>query len=182
MNLTLLAFIASLALWLWLRVVDHNLTRRFIYYGLEEGNRLLRDQYGQLVSGPRAFLLDAVVASAFVAVYVFFTREWAWIAPAAGSVVSFIIIQQNKKAMKSQRSRQINVLRSLAAQPPPDGTMLALSITSRVDRHWFTLFPWIWESAAGPINDRDEINRAAYLLTQRLVALAKSDPNIWFPK
>lgn len=181
MNLTSIAFIASLALWLWLRVVDHNLTRKFIYYGLEEGNRLLRDQYGQLVSGPRAFLLDAVVASAFVAVYVFFTREWAWIAPAAGSVVSFIIIQQNKKAMKSQRSRQLNILNALSANPPPDGTMLSLSITSRVDRHWFTLFPWIYEPAAGPLNDTAEINRAAVLLSGRLVALARSDRNSWFP-
>lgn len=181
MNITLIAFIAPLAVWLWLRIVDHNLTRQFVYYGLEEGNRLLRDQYGQLVSGPRAFVLDAIVAAAFVAAYAFVTDVWAWIAPAAGSLVSLLIILQNKKSMRNQRSRQMNVLRSLATQPPPEGTMLALSVTSRVDRHWFTLFPWIWEPAAGPIGDRDEVNRAAVLLTQRLVALAKADPNIWFP-
>jgi hypothetical protein len=174
-------FAAAISLWVYLRLVDHNLTRKFIYYGLEEGNRLLRDKYGQLVSGPRAFLFDFIVAAAFIAIYVWLTREWAWTAPAAGSVVSFLIIQKNRKSMKSQRRRQLNILNSLSANPPPDGTMLSLSITSRVDRHWFTLFPWIYEPAAGPLNDTAEINRAAILLSGRLVALARSDRNSWFP-
>lgn len=141
----------------------------------------MRDKYGFLSNGIKGVLPEILVALAFIAVHIFLTTEWSWVAPAAGSVVTAIILQKNRKAMKSQRRRQINILKSLTTIPPEDEVELPLSITSRVDRHWFNLFPWLYEPALDLITDLREIDRAARVLSRRLHEHAHLPESEWFP-
>lgn len=176
-----LLFSVALTVWAWLRYTDHTISLKFYYYGLEEGNRLMRDKYGFLSNGIKSVLPEIVVALAFIAVHIFLTTEWSWVAPAAGSVVTAIVLQKNYKTMDSQRRRQVNILKSLAAIPLETDVQLSLSITSRADRHWFSLFPWLYEPALDLITDIREINRAARVLSRRLHEHAYLPESEWFP-
>lgn len=177
----LLTFLLSMAIWVWLRYRDHSLSLKFPFYGLEEANSLMRDKYGFYVGGLRGLAPDFIVAIFFIAGFLVLTQEWAWVAPAAGSAVSFFVIQRNKKSMRSQRTRQIATLKQLAAISIDEEFTLTLAITSRIDRHWFSLFPWIDESAQGPLLDSGEIERAARVLSRKLHALAIQSESQWFP-
>jgi hypothetical protein len=174
-------FFAAFSVWLWLRYLDHTISLKFYYYGLEESNRLMRDKYGFLSNSIKSLAPEIIVAGAFLAVHFLLTSEWSWVAPAAGSAVTAVILQKNRKAMDSQRRRQKNILRTLAAIPLDEVVYLSLSVTSRVDRHWFTLFPWLYEPAQDFITDLREIDRAARVLSRRLHEHAHLPESAWFP-
>jgi hypothetical protein len=174
-------FFAAFSVWVWLRYLDHTISLKFYYYGLEEGNRLMRDKYGFLSNSIKSLAPEIIVAGAFLAVHFLLTSEWSWVAPAAGSAVTAVILQKNRKAMDSQRRRQKNILRTLAAIPLDEVVYLSLSVTSRVDRHWFTLFPWLYEPAQDFITDLREIDRAARVLSRRLHEHAHLPESAWFP-
>lgn len=176
----LLLFSIALSFWIALRLADHIISREFIMYGLEEGNPLMRDRYGFLRTGFSAFIGDIIIGCAFLAIYLFLNKQWAWAAPAAGSIVSGLIILKNHKAMANQRKKQIAALQMLAAIPEGGELPSWLTLTSRIDRHWLALFPWIYENAVGSLRDPAEQNRAYSILIHRVHQLARGNPDQWF--
>lgn len=124
---------------------DHSESKRDVYYGLTESNKLWRNRYGFYSPG-KWMVVGPLVYGLFIGLlFIKGVSDYAFSFYLPVIVGEFFILQRKKKNQSFARSRQIGILNSVKSDPEYYKNYPVLKVTSKEGLVFLSDFPWIKE-------------------------------------
>lgn len=161
------------------RFADLWTSRRGLYYGTSESNKLFRNKDGEI--NTLVYVLVSVAIGMGIAVATFFV-PYLWTMYLPFTLGSFVVAWTNYNQQQKNRLEQIAFLQNIHVQMMAGATetdvipMFAGMLTSEGNGQiWFPLFAWI--KVPGRLGD-DSVS----VLIQAIIDVAKQTAEKWFPE